>query len=76
MHSAEAIVAINCYRIDCLTLAVYSEQSTLFQLHVDIDEFFDADELVKAQILISNLVLIVLSHSCRVNSFGDDAKRT
>ena len=76
MHTSEAVISIDCDGFNCLTLTFHCKHGAFIQLHVDINQIFDAHELVEGQIALDKLVLIVLLHSGRVGSLRDDSKRT
>ena len=75
MHASEAIISIDCDGLNRLTLTLLCKHGSFLQLHVDIDQIFDAHELVEGQIAFDKLVLIVLLDTSRVNSLCDDSER-
>ena len=47
MSATEAIEAVDKHRLNCFTLSVDVEDSTLLNSNIDIDELFDTDKLVE-----------------------------
>ena len=72
MHATESIITIDCGWVDCFAFTIGGEHGALFELHIDINDALNADEMIKAQIALNNLVLIVLHHTDVVDPLGDD----
>ena len=74
MSTTEAIVAIDSDGFDRLALALSRERRALLDLDIHVDKVFNADELVKAELAILDLLLVVLCDSCLVNILRGVAK--
>ena len=75
MNATKTIVAIYCDRLNCFTLAIDCKHGPFFELHVNVYDILNADELVKTQIALGDLILIVLHDTCLVDSFSYNSKR-
>ena len=67
VHASKTIVAVDCYWLNHLSLALSSENRLSLDDDVDVKHIFYADERVETQISFSDLALIVLSDSGRVD---------
>ena len=70
VSTTEAIVAINSDGFDHLALALSRERRAFFDLDIHVDEVFNADELVKAELAVFDLLLVVLCDSSLINILG------
>lgn len=75
MHASKAIISINCDSLNRLALTFHCKHGSLVQLHVDINQIFDAHELVESQVALHKLVLVILLDTSSVSSLRDDSER-
>ena len=67
MHTTEAIVAIDCHRLNDFALTIRGKGWASFDNDIKVGQVSDADKLIKAKLPISNLTLIVLGNTCSIN---------
>ena len=74
MHTTETIIAIYKDRLYYFALTFRLEDGSLFNSHINIDQFFYAYKLVESEASILDLPLIVLIYTSRVNFLASYCK--
>lgn len=68
MCSAEAVVTVDCHRLNLFALSIYWECCSTLNYHINISLVFHTNELVERKIALNSLILVILSDSSGVNT--------
>ena len=74
VSAAEAVEAVDADGLNRFALAFATERRSLLDLHVDIDELFDRDELVETQAFLFLLRVVVLHQFAAVGLIVREAE--